>query len=357
LVDFIFGLTFALEFLSLKMDEFNDWGKDAGFSGRTWRQVEVRRDLNISHNLFTPRIVEADKYGNVYILDYGDLKVKKFSASGKFSLEFGKGKDPGPGEFINPTDIKVDDELNLWVSDVGNVKVVVFDKGGKLYKEFKLSAIPFRIAPIRGGGFIVQEIMEFKRYDADGRGLFGFKDEFILKKFDNPLFWSSYLRIDSLFLYCFLYDIGYLVCMDLKDGSVRYRVKIVDAPPPLEIVLMELKGAKVSKVVRKGDSFAVGFNVLGDKFFYILQRLMIKVKRVILQLLMFTLLLMGDIFIRSRFLRSSIVVILMVDIITGSRILLSQSGRFCSNSLMVYLIFEIGGDFGAETSPWVLRYN
>jgi hypothetical protein len=47
-----FGLTFALEFLSLKMDEFTDWGKDAGFSGRTWRQVEVRRDLNISHNLF-----------------------------------------------------------------------------------------------------------------------------------------------------------------------------------------------------------------------------------------------------------------------------------------------------------------
>jgi hypothetical protein len=48
---------------SLKMDEFNDWGKDAGFSGRTWRQVEVRRDLDISHNLFTPRIVESDRYG------------------------------------------------------------------------------------------------------------------------------------------------------------------------------------------------------------------------------------------------------------------------------------------------------
>jgi len=262
-----FGLAFGWAFLSLKMGEFNNWGKDAGFSGRTWRQVEVRRDLDISHNLFTPRIVESDRYGNVYILDYGDLKVKKFSASGKFSLEFGRGKGQGPGEFINPTDIKVDDEFNLWVSDVGNVKVVVFDKGGELYKEFKLSAIPFRIAPIRGGGFVVQELMEFKRYDADGRGLFGFKDEFILKKFDNPLFWSSYLRIDSLFLYCFLYDIGYLVCMDLKDGSVRYRVKIVDAPPPPEIVLMELKGAKVSKVVRKGDSFAVGFNVLGDRIF------------------------------------------------------------------------------------------
>jgi hypothetical protein len=55
--------------------------------------------------------------------------------------------------------------------------------------------------------------------------------------------------------------------MDLKDGSVRYRVKIVDSPPPPEIVLMELKGAKVSKVVRKGDSFAVGFNVLGDRIF------------------------------------------------------------------------------------------
>jgi hypothetical protein len=129
--------------------------------------------------------------------------------------------------------------------------------------------------------------------------------------------------------------------MDLKDGSVRYRVKIVDAPPPPEIVLMELKGAKVSKVVRKGILLRLGLMCWEIKFFYILQRLMIKVKRVILQLLMFTLLLMGDIFIRSRFLRSSIVVILMVDIITGSRILLSQSGRFCSNSLMVYLVFEI----------------
>jgi len=234
---------------------------------RLWRQVEVRREFVIFHNLFIPGVVECDKFGDIYVLDYGDVSVKKFSASGKFIIKFGIGRGQGPGELLNPTDIKIDDRLNLWICDAGNVKVSVFDNRGKLYKEFKLSAVPLRVSPLQDGGFIVQEMMEFKRYDANGRGVFGFKDDFIFKRFDNPLYWSSFLISDSAFLYCVLYDLGYLICINLGDGSVKYRVKVMDAPPPPEIVVREFRGAKVAKLVRKSNSLTVGFNVLDDMIF------------------------------------------------------------------------------------------
>lgn len=75
--------------------------------------------------------------GSVYVADgYGNNRVAKFSADGKFLLDWGR-KGSGPGEFDLPHSVAVDAQGLVYVADRNNARIQVFDQNGKFLKAWK----------------------------------------------------------------------------------------------------------------------------------------------------------------------------------------------------------------------------
>src|SRR5258706_1922294 len=75
--------------------------------------------------------------GSVYVADgYGNNRIAKFSADGKFLLDWGH-KGAGPGEFDLPHSVAVDAQGNVYVADRSNARIQVVDGNGKFLKLWK----------------------------------------------------------------------------------------------------------------------------------------------------------------------------------------------------------------------------
>ncbi len=75
--------------------------------------------------------------GSFYVSDgYGNSRIIKFSASGKYLLEWGK-KGSHPGEFNIPHALCLDEKGYVYVADRENRRVQVFDSSGKFIKQWK----------------------------------------------------------------------------------------------------------------------------------------------------------------------------------------------------------------------------
>ncbi len=74
--------------------------------------------------------------GDFYISDgYGNSRVVKFSAQGKYLLAWGK-KGTGPGEFNTPHSVAVDSKGTVYVSDRENNRIQIFDANGKFLRQW-----------------------------------------------------------------------------------------------------------------------------------------------------------------------------------------------------------------------------
>jgi peptidylamidoglycolate lyase len=73
--------------------------------------------------------------GSFYVSDgYGNARVMKFSADGKFERQWGR-KGSRPGEFDTPHSIAVDAQGRVYVADRGNSRVQVFAPDGAYHAE------------------------------------------------------------------------------------------------------------------------------------------------------------------------------------------------------------------------------
>jgi len=69
--------------------------------------------------------------GEIFVTDgYGNFRVVKFSAEGKFIKDWGT-SGIGPGQFHTPHTIRLMPDGNLYVSDRENDRVQIFDQNGK----------------------------------------------------------------------------------------------------------------------------------------------------------------------------------------------------------------------------------
>jgi peptidylamidoglycolate lyase len=84
-----------------------------------------------------PADISFGSDGSVYVADgYGNNRVAKFAADGKFLLDWGQ-KGTGPGEFDLPHSVAVDAQGNVYVADRSNARIQVFDANGKFLKMWK----------------------------------------------------------------------------------------------------------------------------------------------------------------------------------------------------------------------------
>lgn len=83
-----------------------------------------------------PTAVAVTKDGSFYVSDgYGNSRIVKFSANGKYLFEWGK-KGTKESEFNIPHGIDLDADGNVYVADRENSRIQVFDSTGKFLKQF-----------------------------------------------------------------------------------------------------------------------------------------------------------------------------------------------------------------------------
>ncbi|MEK6410511.1 MAG: peptidyl-alpha-hydroxyglycine alpha-amidating lyase family protein [Acidobacteriota bacterium] len=86
---------------------------------------------NDSSHFNRPTDVAVAPDGSFYVSDgYGNSRVLKFAADGKFLFQWGT-KGNGPGQFDLPHGIALDAAGRVFVVDRQNARVQVFDSGGK----------------------------------------------------------------------------------------------------------------------------------------------------------------------------------------------------------------------------------
>ena len=73
--------------------------------------------------------VGAGKDGVVFVADFYNHRIQKFTSEGEFLVAFGE-EGTGEGQLDRPTDMAVDDDGNVYVVDFGNHRVQVFEPVG-----------------------------------------------------------------------------------------------------------------------------------------------------------------------------------------------------------------------------------
>jgi hypothetical protein len=71
----------------------------------------------------------------VYVADYGNHRIQKFTNDGKFMLKWGS-KGIGDGEFNGPAGLSIDRNDNIYVTDKNNNRIQVFTADGTFLTNF-----------------------------------------------------------------------------------------------------------------------------------------------------------------------------------------------------------------------------
>lgn len=151
----------------------NEKGEVLAPEERSWKNELIGEEISlhsgITDSLLNGMAIKRD--GNhLYISDYGDMKVKKFSLDGRFVDSFG-GKGRGPGEFQQVTDFDITESGRLYVIDSKKMEMLVFDSESmEIITEHKLETKPYRMAIVDDHIIIEATVAEklFGRYNFEG---------------------------------------------------------------------------------------------------------------------------------------------------------------------------------------------
>lgn len=213
---------------------------------RIWKSIYLIKEysLGLTQGLLNPLKAKFDNRDFIYILDIGDLTIKKFSADGQFIQKFGKGRGQGPGEFLNITDFDIRDNGEIWVCDPILGYITIFDIDGIPIKTYRTKEPPYRIGLQKTGLFVVipsffLDSLPFSVYDQKGEiGLtFNLQPPW-KEKFPSSLFlkmdgWLS-VDVNNCIYYAFT-RVGMVACFSPR-GNLRYLIETIDRTPPPEVL-------------------------------------------------------------------------------------------------------------------------
>lgn len=185
--------------------------------------------------LYRPFSLKSDQEGNLYVIDFGDVQIKKISKTGELLLRLGKGKGSAPGEFRNPIDYDFDSQNNIWVCDSETALITVFDRNGKVVRTVRIPATPLRIVVISQNRFLLMlnsREQLFGVFDTTGKQDITF-GSFIENQIKHDIVldgWLTPIRNQG-FVYAPLYA-GFLAKFSYDGDALFYTHTIVSSPWP-----------------------------------------------------------------------------------------------------------------------------
>ncbi|MFN3597680.1 MAG: hypothetical protein ACK41D_10470 [Rubricoccaceae bacterium] len=121
------------------------------FLEATFRALPLHEDA--ARSLLDPLVLRAHD-DELLVGDFGDMRVKRFDASGRLLATIGRGRGSGPGEFRNLTDVAAWADT-VWVADAPGRALTAFRMDGTLIERFSLPFMPTRIAVGPAGLFVL----------------------------------------------------------------------------------------------------------------------------------------------------------------------------------------------------------
>ena len=79
--------------------------------------------------------IAVDELGDVYVADWRNDRIQKFTADGEFIFKFGR-SGSGNGELNRPAGIAVDMHGDIYVADTENDRVQLFNPKGRYVEKF-----------------------------------------------------------------------------------------------------------------------------------------------------------------------------------------------------------------------------
>lgn len=136
--------------------------------------------------LFNPVLMK--RYDdNLYIVDHGDTRIKRFSLHGALINTIGMGKGEGPGEFGNITDFYVRKET-IWVASPRSRTILKFHIDGTYLSQFDAHPVSFRVTGLKENLVLMKLMSPALLHETDTTGTavrtFG---EVIMEQTQNPL--------------------------------------------------------------------------------------------------------------------------------------------------------------------------
>ncbi len=222
--------------------------------------------------LSNPTSVKQDKFGNVYIFDWGDLSLLKFSQEGRFIQKFGKGRGQGPGEFQNPTDFAIAMNGDVWISDPGAGIITTFNPDGSVKQTIRPKSLPHRIVCLNTGDIFLMSTATtkhlFEKYDAAGK----FQSSFGLLLRDQnryPILTDGWVAIgEDNALYYTLLRAGLLASF-YPNGNLRFFVETIDQIPLPKIEIFTIRDVSGIRIDPNAPWTALSINI-SDSNIYIL---------------------------------------------------------------------------------------
>jgi DNA-binding beta-propeller fold protein YncE len=96
-----------------------------------------------------PRDADTDTLGNIYVANYANDRMSKYSSTGQWLRDWGK-KGTARGEFGRPYGVAVGAENRIYVADSNNNRIQEFGGGGKWLKTYgRPGILPGRFAQLR----------------------------------------------------------------------------------------------------------------------------------------------------------------------------------------------------------------
>lgn len=185
--------------------------------------------------LYRPFSLKMDDEGNLYVIDFGDIQVKKFSQQGELLVRFGTAQGSAPGEFRNPIDYDFDPDGNIWVCDSETSLITVFNGSGAVVRTVRVSVSPLRIKVMTNDRFLLMlngAKQLFGVFDSMGKELYSF-GAFIEDQIKNDIVLDGWLaRIGREgFVYASLYA-GMFAGFSFQGELLCYAQAITPQPLP-----------------------------------------------------------------------------------------------------------------------------